>query len=412
MVATPTSTVRARPRLGPDWNRLWSAGASSLLGDGMLVAAMPLLATTITTDARQIAAVATAGGLPWLVLSLPAGALADRLDRRALMLGSQGVQAALAAVIAILATTGTAQIWMLCVLAFGMVSAETVFRGAGEAVVPAIVAREHLVAANARQQASLFIAQQSIGPPLGAALFSLALPLPFWLHTVTFAVSLLLISRIRSRPGFRPRVADQSIVADVAEGLRWLARSPLIRTLTGLAAVANMATFMAMSTMVLYAEQVLRLDERGYGLLLGAIALGGVLGALISNRVVSWFGLRRALLIVPFLAPLTMLAIGFFGREAVTVGVLAAGGTLGLSLWNVVSFTLRQLHVPTELLGRVGGAAKMIAFGASPIGAMAGGFIAYRWGLAAPWIAAGAFRLLITLLALPVLSRQKLQPTD
>jgi predicted MFS family arabinose efflux permease len=195
---------------------------------------------------------------------------------------------------------------------------------------------------------------------------------------------------------------------DVVDGLRFLHGHVVIRTLTGLAAVANFTTFMTLSTMVLFATEITGLDERGYGLLLGAGAVGGAVGAVVSTTVVKRVGLRSTLLVVPFIAPVAFLLVGLFGRDPVLLAAMLAAAAFALALWNVVSFTLRQLLVPSEMLGRVGGAAKMIAFGAGPLGALAGGLVAQQWGLVAPWIVAGLLRLAIALVMVPMLHRQRI----
>jgi MFS family permease len=407
----PATTGRHRRQLGSDWRRLFGAGAVSMLGDGMVIAAAPLFAATLTRDPREVAVVAMCSGLPWLVLSLPAGALTDRHDRRRLMLVAQCAQLMIVSALAALAAGGEARIWMLAAAAFGMGAAETVFRSASEAVLPAIVAPAGRVSANGRQQASMFIAEQSLGPPLGAFLFAAAASLPFWADAVTFAASLGLIAAIRPRPGFAPRSAAQhprrSALADIAEGMRWLAAHAVIRTLTGLAALANFTSFMTLSTSVLFAEQVLHLDDRGYGMLLGTSAMGGAVGALVSSRIVRRLGLRTTVLVVPFVAPLAFLMVGLGPPNAVLVGLLIGLTSVALAVWNVMSFTLRQMLVPTELLGRVGGAARMVAFGAGPLGSLAGGFLAAHYGLAAPWVVAGGLRLIVSAAALPTLRRQR-----
>jgi predicted MFS family arabinose efflux permease len=198
-------------------------------------------------------------------------------------------------------------------------------------------------------------------------------------------------------------VARGPVRTDLVVGLRWLRGNVLVRTLVGLAALANFTTFMTLSTMVLFAQQVLHLDKAAYGLLVSGMAVGGIVGSLLSGRVVSGLGLRTTVRVVPLLAPLVFLAVGLLGRNALVVGALLAVSSFALSLWNVVSFTLRQICVPSELLGRVGGAAKTIAFGVGPLGSLVGGLVAHQWGLAAPWILAGAVRLVFALLAVSTL---------
>lgn len=206
--------------MGSDWLRLFSAGTVSMIGDGMMIAALPLVAATLTSKPGQIAAVAASAGLPWLLLSLPAGSLVDRWDRRRLMIGAQSAQMVIISTVALLALTGLAQIWLLFVAAFALVSAE--LRSSGAPARPS-AGRGRSPApgdATGRQQASIFLGEQSLGPPLGVALFAVAVSLPFVLNAASFAISILLIVAMRPRPAFRPRIARQSAMQGVADVIR------------------------------------------------------------------------------------------------------------------------------------------------------------------------------------------------
>src|SRR6266498_91760 len=149
----------------------------------------------------------------------------------------------------------------------------------------------------------------------------------------------------------------------------------------------------------------LHTGEFGFGLLLGAMAVGGVLGSLLSRRAIDRFGGRAVVTTTILLPPLAQLAIGAVARDAFTVGALAAVCSCCASLWNVATVSLRQRTVPAELIGRVSNTGLTVAWGAQPMGALLGGLIAGGFGLAAPWIVAGALRLSTALLALPALRR-------
>jgi MFS family permease len=383
-----------------DWRLLWAANGISSLGDGALLAALPLLAATMTHDPRLIAGVTAWGTLPWLLAALPAGALADRTDGRRLMSAAQALQGALVAVLAVLSLLHAGQIAVVYVVAFAIGVAETAVKGAGQTLVPDIVPPEQLERANGRFGATQFAAEEFLGPPLGSLLFAVATPLPFWADAATFAVSALLVLRIRTR---RPAFAFRTV--NVADGLRWLARHPLLRVLSGLAAVANLANTMALSTLVLFATQRLHIGPGGYGVLLGAMAAGGVLGSLVSRVAIEHLGGRAVVTTTILLTPAAQLAIALAGRDAVTVAVLAVVCSAGASLWNVATMSLRQRLVPAELRGRVGNAGLALAWGAQPVGAVLGGLVAGSFGLAAPWLLAGLLRLGTALVALPALRR-------
>ena len=186
--------------LGANWRRLWAADAISSLGDGAYAAAVPLLAVYFTHSPAQVAGVATAASLPWLLCSLHAGALADRYDRRRLMSIAQVVQALAVSIAAVTAIVPGGRIWMLYLTSFALGAAETVFANSAQSMLPAVVGPAQLEAANGRQYATETVTQQFIGPPLGSLLFAAALPatrsLPFWLDALTFALSAFLIARI------------------------------------------------------------------------------------------------------------------------------------------------------------------------------------------------------------------------
>ena len=396
---TLTLTAPVKQRAGRDWRLLWTAAAVSTLGDGAFLAALPLLAATMTSDPRLIAGVTAWGTLPWLLAALPAGVLADRVDARRAMTRVQLAQAVLVGLLAALTLAGSGGIAAVYAVAFALGLAETLAKVAAQKLIPAVVPADLLEQANGRQNATLFTNRQFLGPPLGALLFSIAAALPLWACTLTFAGSALLASRIRTRtsPAVRPA---RSMRADIAEGVRWLVANRLLRTLSLLAGVANLANFMAMATFVLFARELLGVSDAQYGVVVALTGVGGVLGSLLSRRIVATFGARRTVTVTIFSTPLAMIALGLLARDVVTLAALASVTSFGASLWNVSSASLRQRTVPAELMGRVSSVGLLLAWGTQPVGAVLGGLIAGWLGLAAPWIVAGGLRLIAALLAL------------
>jgi MFS family permease len=393
-----------RTKLPGQFHYLWSASLISTLGDGALLAAIPLMAKSLTVDPQLIAGVATVGSAPWL-LALFGGVVVDRYDRRLLMTWAQVTQALLVAAAAVVVTLGLTQLWMLYLLAFGIGSAEVLFSAASQAFVPSLVGRDRLEEANGRIITTQQVSQQFAGPPLGAALFAFAMPLPFWLNATTFTVSVVLISRIR-RVGPPPGTgARRSMFAEIGEGLRWLARHRLPRILTLSAGAGNFCEYMALSVLVLFSSQVLHLSDRGYGILLGAMAIGGIIGSLLSVRVIALLGARQVAIGAQAVCPLAWLAIAAVGRNPVTVVALFTAFSIAVSLWSVVALSARQRLIPDALLGRVTSASRMLAFGAMPLGALAGGYIAKEFGLIAPWVVGGVLSLVVTVLTLPAMLR-------
>jgi MFS family permease len=397
-------TAPPRAKLPGEFHYLWSATGIATLGDGVLLAAIPLVAKSLTDDPQLIAGVATAGTVPWL-LALVGGVVVDRYDRRLLMTWAQVTQAVLVAAIASIVMFGLTQLWMLYLLAFGIGAAEVLFTAASQAFVPTLVGRDRLEVANGRIITTQQVSKQFLGPPLGAALFAFAMPLPFWLNAVTFAVSVLLIARIRRVGPPTGTGARRSIVAEIGEGLRWLVRHRLARVLTLSAGAGNFCEWMALSVLVLFSSEVLQLSDRGFGFLLGAMAIGGVIGGLLSGRIVAWFGARQVAIGAQVVCPLAWLAIGLVGRDPITVVALFTVFSIAISLWSVVALSARQRVIPDALLGRVTAASRMLTFGAIPLGALAGGYIAKEFGLIAPWIVGGLLSLAVTLLTLPAMLR-------
>ncbi len=382
-----------------DWKLLWGASAISALGDGAFLAALPLLAVTMTTDPRLVAGVTAWGTLPWLLMSLPAGALADRLDPRHSIAVVKTVQAALLVTLAAITLAGAGRIGVLYVVAFALGAAETLVRVSWQKLMPAVVEHSQLEKANGRLNASFFTIREFLAPPLGALMFSFAASLPLWLDAVTFALAAFLAIKIRTQT-----VTVAKGRGGVGEGIRWLARHRLLRTVTMLSGAANLANYMTVSTLVLFAQQRLGLGAVGYGVLIATMAIGGISGSLVSARIVARFGGRRVATITIFTTPAAMLAIAFVAHDLITMAALAFVTSGGAALWNVAVMSQRQRLVPPELMGRVSSAGLMVTFGTQPVGALAGGLIAASpLGITGPWIVAGVIRLTAAALSLKAL---------
>ncbi|MEV7045908.1 MFS transporter [Amycolatopsis sp. NPDC051061] len=382
--------------IGRDFRRLlWATGIDNL-GTGAFTAAVPLLTVTVTHDPRLVSLVSAAAYLPWLLLSLPAGALADRHDRAGLMWRAQAVQAVLVAVTAVLAACDAIGIPVLAAMAFGIGAGEVVFGTAAQAILPDLVAKPLLPRANGRQQAITTVAEQFAGPPLGSLLFGVAAALPFGLDAVSFAVSAVLVRTLPRRArGARTRGA-------VRDGLAWLLRHRLLRTLAMLVGVNTFCGQLAAATLVLLATQVVHLDARGFGLLLAGAALGSVLGGLVNARVVARIGSRAALLMALAANVAAFAGVGL-SRDAEVLGAFLAVNGFVTTLWNIVTVGLRQELVPPALLGRVSSAYRLLGWGLIPVGSLAGGLVAHELGLRAPYLVAAVVRGLALVAALPVL---------
>jgi MFS family permease len=392
-------------RLGSAYWRLWWANAVSYTGDGVLVSALPLFAVTVTKDPRLISLVSAAMFLPWLLLSLPAGAIVDRHDRVALMWRSQAVQFAVMGTATVLIMTRVAGIAVLAAAGFLLGCAEVVFSNAEQSALPALVPADLLPRANGNQQVVLTIGETFAGPPLGSALFAVRAALPFGLDALSFAGSAALLAGLpRTAPSRAVQArSQQRMRAQIAEGVRWLAGHRLLRTVALLLGVSNFSSQMGQATLVLLATQTLHVGTRGYGLLWTAAAIGSVLGGLVNPAITRRLGLLPSLTVAMATFAAVDAGIGLAPNFAVAAALMACNGFF-VTMWNVVTVTLRQRIVPAELLGRVNSVYRMLGWGLMPLGALAGGFIAHAAGLRAAYVVGGVLSGAALIAALPALA--------
>jgi MFS family permease len=397
-------------RLGLPFWQLWSASALSNLADGLVKIALPLVAVTLTDAPGLVAGVAMAVTLPWLLFALPAGALADRVDRRIAMVAANVVRAAAVAVLAATVMIGlessaaATAIWVLYGVALLLGTAETVYDTCAQSILPQVVARDRLPRANGRLIAAELTANEFVGPPLGGLLVAAGVAAAFATPAALWAAAVGALLLLRG--GFAvPREEPTTLRADAAEGLRYLWRHRLLRTLAAMTGLFNFATNATFAVFVLYAvgpDSAMGLTEVTYGLLFATIAAGSLIGALLADPIIRRLGRSRSL------------ALGILGGVA-NVGILALttnplviaaafliGGLTG-SLWNVVAVSLRQRITPDRILGRINSSYRLVAWGTRPLGAAAGGLLGELLGLRAVFGIAAAL-ILATLIGMPQLT--------
>ncbi len=388
-----------RPALGRSYRRLLSASVISNLGDGVTLAAMPLLAASLTRDPESVALVTVFTTLPWLLSALISGALADRLDRRLLMgrtdLFRMGAMGALGAIV----LAGEETIPLLCVVAFVLGTAECLFDSTSLAILPMVVERDHLEQANSRLFAAEIVVNEFAGPPLGALLFAAAAAAPFLLDAASFAVAATLVLTMRGsfRPPVRPRA---SLRVDIGEGIRWLRGHSLLRTLALALGVMNFLERAILAVFVLYALEVLELSASGYGLLLAAGAVGAVVGSLIAPGLSERLGAGRMLVCCMLGFGVTALVPALWANTIAVAISSAISFMFGIA-WNVVTVSLRQALVPAHLLGRVASVYRLFGLGTMPIGAAIGGVLADAFGLRAPFFLTAGVTLVAGIAIIP-----------
>ena len=376
---------RLAPRaLGLDFRWLWSSAALTNLGDGVLLAAGPLLVTTVTREPLAVAMAIFLQQLPWVVFGIPAGAIIDRVDRRHLTIAVNLARAAVLGALAFTIVTATVDLGVILVAMFLIGTAETFADNAGSALIATSVPKEHLGPANARLSGTGILANQLAGPPIGALLFSVGMAIPFGVDAICALAGAALIARIAPRPTSIPAAPVTHLRREIVDGMRWLWRHPPVRTLALTIFFFNVTFGAAMSVYVLLAQERLGLDDFGYGLLITVGAIGGLIGAAAYpwlERHVALHNLMRGGLLLETATHLIL---------AVTTSALVAAATMTLFgihavIWGTTSTTVRQRAVPASLLGRVTSVYMLGGIGGLALGTLIGGLLAQRFGVTAPF---------------------------
>ncbi|MEU8083890.1 MFS transporter [Micromonospora sp. NPDC049101] len=385
-------------RLGADFTRLWTAAAVSNVGDGVTMAAGPLLVASVTDKPALIAGAVFAQQLPWLLFALISGAYVDRLDRRRMVmvvnLARAGALAGLAAAIA----TETVSVIIIYLVLFILGVGETLADTAMGALLPAVVAPDELASANARLYASFTVGNQFVAKPLGAWLFVISAAVPFGVDALTFAISAALIAGIRPQPvSAKPRL-QTSLRAEVAAGLKWLWRHRLLRLLAVSMGLSNIAFGAAFAVFVLYCRERLGVSGVGYGFLLTAFAVGGLVGTTIAARLTRALGnatVLRAGLVVEIVTHVSLAITTTPWLAAIALVVFS----IHAMVWGIVVTSARQRVVPPPLRGRVGSVYALLDLGGAALGSLLGGLFASVWEITTPFWIAAAVMVTITVLA-------------
>ena len=375
--------IIAPARLGRSFRFLLSATVINNVGDGIVLSAGPLLVASTTRDPLLVSMALLSERLPVFLFGVLGGAIADRFDRRRLVvianLGRSVVLIALVATIVI----GTVNIGVVLAALFILGTAETFADSASSTLLPGLVAREDLGIANARLQGGFLLTNQLVAPPIGAFLFAAGMALPFAANAAAFALGALLVSRVVTSTK-RDVGTRTGLRSEMAEGIRWLMAHPPMRTLALTIFTFNVTFGAAWSVLVLYAGDRLGLDEVGFGLLITASAAGGLIGAGLYGRLERRFSLGNIMRGGLIIETLTHLTLAVTTLPAVAFGTLVLFGVHEFA-WGTTSTVVRQRAVPDALLGRVGGVYRVANVGGLVIGTPIGGLLARTLGITAPF---------------------------
>lgn len=371
-------------RLGTSFRWLVASSWTTNLGDGLMMAAGPLLVASQTRNPVLVAAAAVAFQLPWLLFGLVAGAMADRLDRRVLVMAMDGARAVVLAGLCAVILSGQVNIWLVMGAMFLVGVAEVFADSTTGTLLPMLVDKPDLGIANARIQVGFLTANQLVGPALGAVIFAAGMALPFMIQTVCVALGVVLVSRIGTPRGAVREHVETHVRQDIVEGVRWLGANKPVRTLALVIVAFNITWAAPWSVLVLWSLERVGMDEAGFGLLTTASALGGLLGTAAYGRI------EKRVPLAALMRTVLACEVAFHLAMALTTSPWAAyplmfffGGYA--FIWGTLSQTVRQRAVPTEFQGRVGSVYMLCVMGGMLGGSLLGGLIAHQWGVTAPW---------------------------
>jgi MFS family permease len=348
-------------------------GTLTNLGDGMVVLALPWLATLMSQNPVAIGAVAAAGRLPWLLFAIPAGVIVDKAEHNKLIARADLLRAVILLAILMLAMNEHVQsaVWILAGLAFVLGSAEVLRDNAAQTMLPSIVESKDLEAANGQLWSSEQLTNQFIGPPLAGVLIAAGIGIPFGLNAALLVLAAGLVWMISLAPRVRIQTSFRKALM---EGITFMRSDPLLLRLAIVLGVANFIATATITIQVLFAQDVLAISAYSYGLILSIAAVGAITGSLLAPRFIATLGTQTCL----------YLSIATWGIGYAAIGLSHSGLAMAIALffvmaaamlWNVITVSWRQRRIPPALLGRVNSIYRFFGWGSMPLGAMTGGIL-------------------------------------
>ena len=370
--------TKTNESLGATFNKLWSAAMFSKFADGLVGAAIPLLAATLTRDSVLIAIQANMMLLPWLFFAIPIGALMDRLNRRLSMLLVQGTRVAIGATIASLMITGQMNLWFLMALTFIFGISEVVYDTATQSTIPALLKGNQLERGNSRLQIADTVMQSFIGAPLGAIIFAAIAFTPFMGISVCYVIAIILVSSIapKAMQSLRSAAAPKrsTLRAEMKEGLVYLWNDKVLFRLVVTTGAVGFCYALGQSTLVLFILDHLHVPEASYGLLMIPLAVGALLGAFASPLLSARFGRSKTSAYSLPVSALTLLLAGLAPDATWYMAATLLHGFF-IAQWNILLMSTYHAMIPNEIFGRIHGTRRTLVWGLMPIGGLIGGFL-------------------------------------
>ncbi|MCB5909938.1 MFS transporter [Streptomyces pinistramenti] len=375
-----------------DFRLLWCGETSGKFGAAVTGVALPLIAvSTLRAGTFAVGLLAACSWLPWLLIGPPVGVWVDRVRRRPLMLAAAALSLALFTAVPLIAAAGGLGIGLLIVLALLAGAAAVVFQTAYSAYLPGLLAPADLAEGNAALHGSASAAQIAGRGAAGALIPWAGAAGGLFAQAAAFLVSVLCLLGIRHReprPAAGPR-SPRSLTAEVAAGLRLVARDPWFRPMTLFGAASNLALMGYQSLLPVFLVREAGLTPGAVGGLLAVAGTGGLAGAFLARRAADRFGTARATLLCELVLPCPVLLIPLTSGGAGALLYVAGGFAVsaGVVAGNIIKAGFQQRRCPPDLLGRLTACAAFLNYGTLPLGALLGGALGSLLGVrTAMWI--------------------------
>ena len=386
--------------MGKAFNRLWSASLVSNLSDGVLLAAAPLLAITLTDNTILISLLGAMVMLPWLLFAIPIGTLVDRLDRRHILAGTNLLRSAVVGSLAFAIAADVVTIGLLIAAAFIIGTCEVAADTTSQSLIPQIVDKEQFEKANSRLQISETVVQGFIGAPFSGFLYALAIYIPFFFNSLGYVISAILalsmpIHFLQDMRNQKPQAEQNKFVEDMKFGISYLYNHKLLRRIVLTTSMIGVCYSMSTATIVLFMIKELDLPEPLFGLVLTVQGIGALAGAVVAPYASKKFGRSKVMTVGIFFSSFTLLVQGFSPNIYFFV-LFSAFGAFTISQWNILLMSTYQSIIPNEIYGRIHGTRRTLVWGMMPIGSVLGGVLA-SYGLRTPLYAGGLIATLIAI---------------
>ena len=396
-------------KLGPAFNRLFSASVISNLSDGLLAVAAPLLAISLTKDPILISMLSAFVMLPWLLFAIPIGLIVDRSDKRLLVTFTNSIRFVTAGLVALAISTDTITIYWLLFATFLIGTCEVATDTAAQSLIPVILEKKNFEKANSRMNIAETVIQNFIGAPLSGFLYATAIVLPFILNSLGFLIAAIFVLMIPAHlishgsSEAKKEEEKESFVSEIKFGLNYLWNDRPLRRLVATTTSLGFFYSLSTSTLILFITQTLAVPAKFFGVLMAGAGSGAVLGGILTPALSKKFGRGRVLSIAIFLSSITVIFQGLAPNVWI-FGVIGFISSFAITNWNILLMSCYQVLIPSELYGRIHGARRTFVWGVMPIGAFLGGVLAHA-GLRIPLLVGGIATTLISLSAFTFIYR-------